>query len=45
MQAQGLLRVATRYDKFGANFLASVYIVASLTCWLGLRTLGQTGRG
>ena len=25
-------RVATRYDKLGANFLAAVYIVASVTC-------------
>lgn len=27
-------RIATRYDKLGANFLAAVYIVASVTCWL-----------
>ena len=27
-------RIATRYDKLGANFLGAVYIVASVTCWL-----------
>ncbi len=27
-------RIATRYDKLGANFLSAVYIVASVTCWL-----------
>ena len=27
-------RIATRYDKLGANFLAAVYIVKSVTCWL-----------
>ena len=27
-------RIATRYDKLGANFLGAVYIVASLTCRL-----------
>ena len=27
-------RIATRYDKLGANFLSAVYIVVSLTCWL-----------
>ena len=27
-------RIATRYDKLADNFLAAVYIVASITCWL-----------
>ena len=27
-------RIATRYDKLGANFLGAVYRVASVTCWL-----------
>ena len=32
-------RVATRHDKFDANFFGAVYIVASVTCWLLIRTL------
>ena len=27
-------RIATRYDKLGANLLGAIYIVASVTCWL-----------
>ena len=27
-------RIATRDDKLADNFLAAVYIVASVTCWL-----------
>ena len=34
-------RIATRYDKLADNCLAAIYIVASVTCWLRVRTLGE----
>lgn len=37
-------RVATRYDRNAANYLAAVSIAAAIAYWLGVRTLNQTNK-
>jgi hypothetical protein len=32
-------RIATRYDKLAANFLAAVHLAAAVSYWLRVRTL------
>ena len=34
-------RLATRYDKLAANFLASVHLAAAITWWLSVLTLAE----
>jgi Transposase DDE domain len=31
-------RIATRYDKLAANFLSAIYLVATISYWLGVPT-------